>query len=122
MLQPACCGLAPRPPALRVPSGARRLFKMSSGPVAAASADFQVRRCNRDPDASHRRCRGHHSTHLPSFPVLLQGCTEALPSPIKIVGMGSSGQDLLAQVCCWGAQYCGSHPAAACAAELGDPT
>lgn len=31
-------------------------------------------------------------------PLPLQGCTEALPTPIKVVGMGSSGQDLLAQV------------------------
>ncbi|KAL4458589.1 hypothetical protein ABPG75_013454 [Micractinium tetrahymenae] len=28
----------------------------------------------------------------------MQGCTEPLPRPIKVVGMGSSGQDLLAQV------------------------
>jgi hypothetical protein len=28
----------------------------------------------------------------------MQGCSETLPRTIKVVGMGSSGQDLLAQV------------------------
>ena len=31
-------------------------------------------------------------------PCSLQGCEEPLTAPIKVVGMGSSGQDLLAQV------------------------
>lgn len=47
MLQPACRGLAPRPPALCVPSGARRPPRMVGGPIAAASANFQVRGCSR---------------------------------------------------------------------------
>lgn len=48
---------------------------------------------------SRRRYRRRHVAQPTDCPLLLQGCTEALPSPIKVVGMGSSGQDLLAQVC-----------------------
>lgn len=96
--QPACRGAAPRPSALCVPAGTKRLLRMTSRLAAATSADFQVRSCCRGLPPSRRRCRCRHLPTRPAPSLLLQGCTEALPSPIKVVGMGSSGQDLLAQV------------------------
>jgi len=89
-------------------ASARRRAAMASRITASAStAGFQVcqqhLQCAGQPQTQGCCCRRRHRSSVlahphPPFSGRLQGCSDPLPQPIKVVGMGSSGQDLLAQV------------------------
>lgn len=80
-------GAADHPDGISRVPGARELI--AEPPAATATTATQRR---------YLFCSVSNPTRCMPSTTMIQGCTDPLPAPVKVLGMGSSGQDLLAQV------------------------